>query len=97
MKRDLWAKAKEYSGVAVFLSVVLVVTLLIVRDNANSTAVEQRQRVIITALAAENNEAIKANSDFQSCVWLSIVKPNVVGHEDRSVWAIKACERKYLK
>ena len=89
-------KLKEWKGVAVFMLVVVIVALWLWNSGAQQQGTEHRQQEILTALAHQNYEAIKANGEFQSCIWLSIIKPDVVGHEDRAVWAIKKCERKYL-
>ena len=92
----LWQWAREYGGVAVFLSVILVVSLWVVRDNQQQRATETRQREIIATLAEQNNDAIQANGDFQTCVWTSIVKAKHLGNQKRSARAIRACDRKYL-
>lgn len=92
----VWSKLREFASVAVFLSVILVVSLWVVHDNAAQRATQERQALIIKTLAEQNNEAILANGDFQSCVWLSIIKHRNLDNQHRSVRAIRACERKYL-
>ena len=94
--RFVWAKLREWGGVAAFCAIILVVSLLVVRDSANDAAIEQRQRVIIAALAEENNEAIQANGDFQTCVWRAIIRPRIQGHTHRAARAIRQCDARYL-
>ena len=89
-------RLKEWRGVAVFMLMAAIIALWLWNSGAQQQGTENRQRQILAALAQENSAAIQANGDFQSCVWLSIVKPNVIGHEDRARWAIKNCEKKYL-
>ena len=88
--------ANEWKSVALFIVVAVVVSLGLVREADQQRATEVRQAQIIRALAEENNEAIAANGDFQSCVWLSIIRPKVIGHQGRQQNAIHRCEERYL-
>ncbi len=90
-------RLREWRGVALFMVVAVIVALWLWNSGAQQQGTENRQRQIIAALAHENSEAIQANGDFQTCIWLSIVKPNVIGHEDRGRWAVKQCQHKYLE
>lgn len=93
---NLREKLTEWRGVIVFGVVAVLLSFTLVIRAADQQAVEERQRQIIAALAAENNEAIAANGDFQTCVWLAIVRPRVIGHQQRAANAIHQCEKKFL-
>ncbi len=87
----------ESKAFVVYIVLVAVVAVWLVSSNAAQDATAERQREIIATLAKQNSIAIAANGDFQTCVWLSIVKPKVIGHEKRAANAIHKCEHQYLE
>lgn len=88
---------REWAAVGTFLAVITISSLFIVYATVRSSheAAVQRDRI-----ATSNEAALKAivsNGEFQTCVWTSIVKPRVVGHQHRSIRAINHCADKYLE